>query len=58
MVHPMHNAVSVRTQIIRALKNPGQHKKYLFRYRPHRKGGMGGIPMKEKRLKEKGKVPV
>jgi hypothetical protein len=58
MVHPVHDPISVWAQVIRPLEDPGQDKKYLFRRLVHGKGPVRGIPVKEKRLKEKRQVPV
>lgn len=58
VMHPVHDTVSKRTQVVGALEYPRKNIEYLLCERAHRKRLVGGIPMEEECLKEEGEIPV
>ena len=52
MMHAVHYSITVRTQVIAALKYPGKDIKYLLGKFIHGECLVSGIPVQKKGLKE------
>jgi len=58
VVHAVHHPVSVRTEVVRSLEDPGQDIKHLFGGLTHRKSPVCGVAVEKESLEKEGEVPV
>jgi hypothetical protein len=58
MVQAVHDGISPRAQIGRALCDPGQNEEHFFPEGRHLKGAMRCIPVHEHGLERKGQIPM